>query len=80
MRNHAIAAHPNRHELQPFTLLGYMGGTCIKEVITLPQTSTMVATSRLLSNIKTTTMTAADTGPRRTYARPAASRPSDPPS
>jgi hypothetical protein len=60
MRNHASAAHPNQFELQPFTLLGYME-TCIKEVITLPQTSTMVATSRLLSNIKTTTLTAADT-------------------
>lgn len=60
MRNHASAAHPNQHELQPFTLLGYME-TCIKEVITLPQTSTMVATSRLLSNIKSTTLTAADT-------------------
>ncbi|WP_282947155.1 hypothetical protein [Cellulomonas endometrii] len=60
MRNHASAAHPNQHELQPYTLLGYME-TCIKEVITLPQSSTMVATSRLLSNIKTTTLTAADT-------------------
>lgn len=64
MRNHASAAHPNQHELQPFALLGYME-TCIKEVITLPPTTAMVETSRLLSNIKTTTLTAADTA---TYA------------
>lgn len=56
MRNHASAAHPNQHELQPFTLLGYME-TCIKEVITLPDSPTMVATSRLLANIKRETVT-----------------------
>lgn len=56
MRNHASAAHPNQHELQPLSLLGYME-TCIKEVITLPQSPTMVQTSRLLANVKTATVT-----------------------
>jgi len=56
MRNHASAAHPNQHELQPYSLLGYME-TCIKEVITLPQSPTMVQTGRLLANVKTATVT-----------------------
>ncbi len=51
MRNHASAAHPNQHSIQPFQLLGYVE-TCITEVITLPQSSTMVETSRLLANVK----------------------------
>jgi len=55
MRNHASAAHPNQHELQPLALLGYME-TCIKEVITLPQSPTMVQTSRLLANVRTQTV------------------------
>ncbi|MFK0009439.1 hypothetical protein ACIQTZ_20550 [Paenarthrobacter sp. NPDC090520] len=59
MRNHASAAHPNQHELQPYALLGYME-TCIREVITLPQSPTMVATSRLLRNVKTATVTKED--------------------
>ncbi len=56
MRNHASAAHPNQHELQPYSLLGYME-TCIREVIMLPQSPTMVQTSRLLSNVKSQTVT-----------------------
>lgn len=59
MRNHASAAHPNQHELQPFALLGYME-TCIREVIMLPESATMVETSRLLANIRTTTLNSAD--------------------
>lgn len=59
MRNHASAAHPNQHELKPFSLLGYME-TCISEVIMLPQSPTMVETSRLLRNIKSETLTAED--------------------
>jgi hypothetical protein len=58
MRNHASAAHPNQHEIQPFQLLGYVE-TCIKEVITLPQSPTMVETSRLLANVKQETVTTA---------------------
>jgi hypothetical protein len=34
--------------------------TCIREVIMLPESATMVETSRLLANIKTTTLTQAD--------------------
>lgn len=56
MRNHASAAHPNQHAIQPFQLLSYVE-TCITEVITLPQSSTMVETSRLLSNVKQETVT-----------------------
>ena len=56
MRNHASAAHPNQHAIQPFQLLSYVE-VCIKEVITLPQSATMVETSRLLSNVKQETVT-----------------------
>lgn len=59
MRNHASAAHPNQHELQPLSLLSYME-TCIREVIMLPQSPTMVQTSRLLANVKTTVVTPDD--------------------
>lgn len=59
MRNHASAAHPNQHELGPFQLLAFME-TCIREVILLPQSPTMVATSRLLFNVKNTTVTGED--------------------
>jgi len=51
MRNHASAAHPNQHELKPFQLLGYVE-TCISEVIMLPESQTMVDTSRLLRNVR----------------------------
>ena len=57
MRNHASAAHPNQLELQPYSLLGYME-TCITQVIMLPESTTMVATGRLLQNVKTQTVTA----------------------
>lgn len=59
MRNHASAAHPNQHELSPYSLLGYLE-TCIKEVITLPPTTAMVTTSRLLANIKQETVSDED--------------------
>ena len=51
MRNHASAAHPNQHELKPFQLLGYVQ-TCISEVIMLPESQTMVDTSRLMRNVR----------------------------
>lgn len=51
MRNHASAAHPNQHQLSPYQLLGYVE-TCIKEVITLPESQSMIDTSRLLANVK----------------------------
>ncbi|WP_404311528.1 hypothetical protein LG314_09165 [Agrococcus terreus] len=56
MRNHASAAHPNQLELQPLSLLGYME-TCITQVIMLPESPTMVTTSRLLANVKKETVT-----------------------
>ncbi|WP_187994868.1 hypothetical protein [Schaalia sp. JY-X159] len=59
MRNHASAAHPNQHELTPYALMGYLE-TCIKEVITLPESPTMIETSTLLRNIKTATVTDLD--------------------
>lgn len=59
MRNHASAAHPNQHELTPFALLGYLE-TCIKEVITLPESPTMIETSSLLRNIKAASVTQTD--------------------
>lgn len=55
MRNHASAAHPNQHDLTPFVLLGYLE-TCIKEVITLPESHTMIETNTLLRNVKTATV------------------------
>jgi hypothetical protein len=57
MRNHASAAHPNQHEIGPYQLLAFME-TCIREVILLPESPTMVATGRLLYNVKNTTVTA----------------------
>ena len=55
MRNHASAAHPNQLELQPYSILGYLE-TCITQVIILPESPTMVTTSRLLANVKTATV------------------------
>lgn len=57
MRNHASAAHPNQHEVGPYQLLAFME-TCIREVILLPESPTMVAAGRLLYNVKNTTVTA----------------------
>lgn len=57
MRNHASAAHPNQHELGSFALLSF-AETCVKEVIMLPESPTMVATSRLLANVKQATVSA----------------------
>lgn len=51
MRNHASAAHPNQLDLQSFQLLGYLQ-TCIAEVIMLPESKSMVDTSRLLRNVR----------------------------
>jgi len=59
MRNHASAAHPNQHELKAFQLLGYVQ-TCIAEVIMLPESQTMVDTSRLLRNVRDAKVTKTD--------------------
>lgn len=52
MRNHASAAHPNQVELRAIQVLEYLE-TCIVEVITLPETTTVAEIKRLLTNVKT---------------------------
>ena len=52
MRNFASAAHPNQNEIGSMQLLGWVQ-TCIKEVITLPQTTVVAEIKRLLQNVKT---------------------------
>jgi hypothetical protein len=59
MRNHASAAHPNQHELKPYQLLSYVE-ICIAEVIMLPESQTMVDTSRLLRNVRDAKVTKQD--------------------
>jgi hypothetical protein len=59
MRNHASAAHPNQHELRPYQLLGFVE-VCIAEVIMLPESQTMVDTSRLLRNVRDAKITSSD--------------------
>jgi hypothetical protein len=56
MRNFASAAHPNQNELGAMQLLGWVE-TCIKEVITLPESNVVAETKRLLVNIKTRKLT-----------------------
>ena len=51
MRNFASAAHPNQNEIGSMQLLGWVQ-TCIKEVITLPETSVVAEIKRLLKNVK----------------------------
>lgn len=51
MRNHASAAHPNQVNLRALQLLEYLE-TCIVEVITLPETTTVAEIRRLLANVK----------------------------
>lgn len=55
MRNYASAAHPNQNELTGLQLTGFLE-TCIREVITLPESSVVAEVRKLLANIKTTTM------------------------
>ena len=51
MRNHASAAHPNQNDITALQLMGWVE-TCIKEVITLPESTTVAETRRLLSNVR----------------------------
>ena len=51
MRNYASAAHPNQNEITALQLLGWVE-TCIKEVITLPESSIVASTKRLLGNVR----------------------------
>lgn len=58
MRNYASAAHPNQNQVSALQLLGWVE-TCIKEVITLPESSVVASTKRLLGNVRKKTLSAA---------------------
>ena len=51
MRNYASAAHPNQNDIDAYQLLGWIE-TCIKEVITLPETPLVAGTKQLLENVR----------------------------
>lgn len=51
MRNYASAAHPNQNDITALQLMGWVE-TCIKEVITLPESTTVAETRRLLTNVR----------------------------
>lgn len=51
MRNYASAAHPNQNELTGLQLVGFLE-TCIREVITLPESSVVAEVRKLLANVK----------------------------
>ena len=55
MRNHASAAHPNQNDITALQLLGWVE-TCIKEVITLPESIAVAETRRLLANVRSGTI------------------------
>ena len=57
MRNYASAAHPNQNEINAYQLLGWIE-TCIKEVITLPESRVVAETRRLLENVRNGLVTA----------------------
>lgn len=51
MRNYASAAHPNQNEIGALQLVGWIE-TCIREVITLPESTLVAETKRLLLNTR----------------------------
>ena len=51
MRNWASAAHPNQNQITGLQLIGWFE-TCVREVITLPETNTTTQIKALLSNMK----------------------------
>ena len=55
MRNWVSAAHPNQNEITGLQLVSWLE-TCIKEVITLPLSNATVEIKRLLSSIRTQTI------------------------
>lgn len=59
MRNYASAAHPNQNEINAYQLLGWIE-TCIKEVITLPETQIVAETKQLLQNVRAGMTTSAN--------------------
>lgn len=58
MRNWASAAHPNQNQITGLQLIAWFE-TCIKEVITLPETNTTAQIKTLLSNVKAHALDAA---------------------
>src|SRR5207253_2798326 len=59
MRNWASAAHPNQNEISGLQLIGWLE-TCVKEVISLPLSQIVVDIRKLLSNIKTNSISEAE--------------------
>jgi len=59
MRNWASAAHPNQNQLTGLNLIAWME-ICIKEVISLPLSDTVIEIQRLLVNIKSNELTEED--------------------
>jgi hypothetical protein len=59
MRNWASAAHPNQNQISGLQLISWLE-TCIIEVINLPESTVVVEIKKLLSNIKTNTISLAD--------------------
>jgi hypothetical protein len=58
MRNYASAAHPNQNSLGAMQLLGWVE-TCIKEVITLPESPLVADIRKLLGNVRSGPITPA---------------------
>jgi len=58
MRNWASAAHPNQNQITGLQLVGWFE-TCIKEVITLPETNATAQIKSLLANLKAHALDAA---------------------
>jgi hypothetical protein len=58
MRNWASAAHPNQNQITGLQLVGWFE-TCIREVITLPETNSTARIKTLLANIKAHALDAA---------------------
>jgi hypothetical protein len=57
MRNWASAAHPNQNQLSGLQLISWLE-TCVKEVISLPISSTGVEIKKLLGNVRNKTISA----------------------
>lgn len=58
MRNWASAAHPNQNQITGLQLIGWFE-TCIKEVITLPETNATAQIRKLLANVRANALDAA---------------------
>jgi hypothetical protein len=59
MRNWASAAHPNQNQISGLQVVSWLE-TCITEVINLPQSAVVVEIKKLLSNIKSNTVSPTD--------------------